>query len=376
MEQIRLDSGSGRKVWMIDTTLRDGEQAPGVFFDRNTKIGIACALEQAGVDELEVGTPAMGASVQNDIRRIAALGLGCRLSVWCRAREDDLAAAARCNVGGVHFSLPVSAIHLGALGKDCSWVLSQTERLVRSARRYFDRITLGAQDATRADRAFLNQFAVLAAQAGVSRLRIADTVGIGRPSTVSNLMRSINEAVPGLALEFHGHNDLGMATANALTALEAGAQAVSVTVNGLGERAGNTALEQIVMALHGHPALNCSVDSKALVSLCRLVARGAGQTLAPTQPVVGDSVFTHESGIHCQAMLKDCRAYEPFAPQQVGRGDRRFVLGAHSGSAAICHLLRQAGIRISPGQARALRPLMAGCGPGRAERLRSGQSAI
>jgi len=363
MEQDRIAADGTRKVWMIDTTLRDGEQAPGVLFDRETKIAVAQSLDRAGLDELEVGTPIMGSAVQEDIRGIAALGLGCRLSVWCRARPDDLDAAARCNVGGVHFSLPVSTIHLEALGKSCSWVLSQAERLIRSAGRHFDRITVGAQDATRADKDFLFQFAALAKELDVHRLRIADTVGTGRPSTVADLIRSLKTAVPDLDLEFHGHNDLGMATANALTALEAGAQAVSVTVNGLGERAGNTALEQIVMALHQHPTLNCSVNSAALLSLCRLVARGAGQSMAPTQPVVGDRVFTHESGIHCHAMFKDTRAYEPFAPQQVGHSDRRFILGAHSGSASICHLLQRAGIRISAQQAQTLRPLLAACRP-------------
>jgi homocitrate synthase NifV len=360
-QQAQIAADDLCKVWVIDTTLRDGEQAPGVFFDRGTKMAIARSLARAGLDELEVGTPVMGSAVQEDIRRIAALGLGCRLSVWCRAHPDDLEAAARCNVGGVHFSLPVSTIHLEALGKSRSWVLSQAECLIRSARRHFDGITVGAQDATRADRDFLFQFAALAKELGVHRLRIADTVGIGRPSTVADLIQSIKMAVPDLDLEFHGHNDIGMATANALTALETGARAVSVTVNGLGERAGNTALEQIVMALHHHPALHSSVDTTALLPLCRLVAHGAGQHMPPTQPVVGERVFTHESGIHCHAMFKDARAYEPFAPQQVGHSERRFVLGTHSGSDAICRLLGRAGIRISAGQAQMLRPLMAGC---------------
>jgi homocitrate synthase NifV len=244
-------------------------------------------------------------------------------------------------------------------------VLSQVELLVRSARRHFDRVSVGAQDATRADQGLLLQLAALAKEAGVYRLRIADTVGIGRPGTISHLIRSLRAAVPDLDLEFHGHNDLGMATANALTALEAGAQAVSVTVNGLGERAGNAALEQIVMALHHHPAMQCCVDSTALLPLSRLVARAAGQSIAPSQPVVGDHVFTHESGLHCHAMFRDARAYEPFAPQLAGHSDRRYVLGTHSGSTAIRHLLRQVGIRISARQAQTLRPLLAGCRPAR-----------
>lgn len=355
-----INGNDQRSIWLVDTTLRDGEQAPGVCFDSATKMEIARALDCAGIDELEAGTPAMGEEVQEDIRRIAALGLHCRLSVWCRAHPDDLAAAARCNVEGVHFSLPVSAIHFGALGKGPSWVLSRAESLITAARAHFDRVTVGAQDATRADEDFLLQFASCAKTAGAHRLRIADTVGISRPATVDRLMRAIKKAVPGLDLEFHGHNDLGMATANALTALEAGAQAVSVTVNGLGERAGNTALEQMVMALHCHPILNCSLDSRALVSLCHLVASAAGRPIAPSQPVAGDHVFTHESGIHCHAMLKDTRAYEPFDPRQAGHRDRRFLLGTHSGSTAIRHLLRQAGIHISAKQAQSLRPLLAG----------------
>lgn len=361
MEQNRITASAPRSVWMIDTTLRDGEQAPGVSFSRASKLDIARGLDRAGIDELEVGTPVMGGPVQEDIRRIAELGLRCRLSVWCRAHPADLAAATRCQVEGVHFSLPVSNIHLSALGKDRSWALTQMEMLVYEARPAFDRVTVGAQDASRADEDFLTEFAGRAHAAGACRLRIADTVGIGRPGTVSRLIRCLRSAVPGLDLEFHGHNDLGMATANALGALESGARSVSVTVNGLGERAGNVALEQIVMALRVHPGLDCAMDASALLSLSRLVARAAGRTIAPDQPVVGDGVFTHESGIHCHAMFNDVRSYEPFSPQQAGHSDRRFVLGTHSGGAAIRNLFRKAGIRISARQAQSLRPLLAGC---------------
>lgn len=347
-----------RTPWIIDTTLRDGEQAPGVLFERQDKLAIARSLDRAGIHELEVGIPAMGPAVREDIRRISAMGLGCELSVWCRACQDDLAAAARCHVGGVHFSLPVSLIQLTALGKEPSWAVTQMESLVESARRYFDRITVGALDATRADRAFLLRFTRQAHSAGACRMRVADTVGIAHPGMVAALVSDIKSTVSGMAIEFHGHNDLGMATANALAALEAGADAVSVTVNGLGERAGNTALEQMAMVLSGHTDLQCPVDTTKLLSLSRLVSRAAGQPVNPMAPVVGERVFTHESGIHCHAMFKEERAYEPFTPQSVGRSDRRFVLGAHSGTYAIRRLLHQAGIRISKGQARALKPLL------------------
>jgi homocitrate synthase NifV len=160
-----------------------------------------------------------------------------------------------------------------------------------------------------------------------------------------------------MAFEFHGHNDLGLATANALAALENGAEAVSVTVNGLGERAGNTALEQIAMVLRQHPGLNCPLNTTHLLSLSQLVARASGMDVGATQPVVGEHMFTHESGIHCQAMFQDHRAFEPFSPQRIGRCDRRYVLGGHSGTASIHRLFQRAGISISREQARSLRPL-------------------
>lgn len=349
---------SSGTAWIIDTTLRDGEQAPGVGFDQNAKLSIAAALNDAGVDELELGTPVIGERVCRDIRHIAALGLRCRLSVWCRAHDDDLAAAIRCNVAGIHFSFPVSPIHLSVLGKKRSWVLSRMTALVAKARNHFDYVSVGAQDATRADRNFLQTFAQAAEAAGAFRLRIADTVGIAYPKTISELMYSLKAGAPRLTFEFHGHNDLGLATANSLSALEAGSEAISVTVNGLGERAGNAALEQIAMVLRHHPKLKCDINTEVLLPLCRLVAAASGQPVMPGQPVVGDQVFAHESGIHCHAMLRDTRAYEPFPPQLTGRNGRRFVLGAHSGETAIRHLLGQAGIQVSSEQAKALRPFL------------------
>ena len=347
-----------RKVQIIDTTLRDGEQAPGVVFDRSAKLVISRALAEAGVDELEIGIPAMGEKAQEDIRRIAALQLKCRLSVWCRARRDDLAAALRCNAGGIHFSFPVSSIHLAALGKTPEWVLEKMDELVVAARRDFDRVTAGALDATRANENFLLEFARQAKISGADGIRIADTVGIGRPRSISKLFFSLCAAVPEMSFEFHGHNDLGMATANALCAVESGAQAVSTTVNGLGERAGNTALEQIVMALSRDGDFSCNVDTRAFLRLCALVAEASGQSLFPAQPIVGAHVFVHESGIHCHALIKDPRTYEPFDPRSAGWHNRRFVLGAHSGAASIRHLLGQAGIEITPGQASQLRKIL------------------
>jgi homocitrate synthase NifV len=355
-----MSEDSKKSIILVDTTLRDGAQSPGVRFHPGDKLEIARALNDMGIDELEVGTPAMGPAEENDISGIADLGLDCRLSAWCRAREEDLTAARRCGVHGVHISLPVSDIHLSALGKDRAWVLDRLGTLIPMALDQFRQVTIGAQDATRAEPAWLAVFARAAEIHGAQRLRIADTVGTARPGMIAGLIAALRRSAPTLPLEFHGHNDLGMATANGLAAAESGAEALSVTVNGLGERAGNAPLEQVVMALRHHPDLLCRAHSHGLLALCRKVSAASGRPIPPNQPVVGELAFTHESGIHCHAMLKDPHAYEPFSPQSIGRPDRRFVMGSHSGRAGIRHLLARAGIVTSSQQVSTLIHLLRG----------------
>lgn len=340
-----------KSICIIDTTLRDGEQAAGICFSRSIKVTIARRLEALGVDELEVGTPAMGPEVQADIRQIVDLRLKSGLTAWCRARTDDLVMAARCGVEGVHISFPMSAIHLNAIGKNTVWILEQLEIIIPVAKANFSRVSIGAQDATRCEPALLEQFAMAAATHGVDRLRIADTVGVARPSTITQLFARLHAAVPDLELEFHGHNDMGMATANTICAVEAGAAAVSATINGLGERAGNAALEQVAVALAHLPEHACRIRLDQLNPLCRLVAKACHRRLPPDQPISGTHIFTHESGIHSHAMLADERTYEPFTPRQLGRNDRHYAIGTHSGSAAITHLMNRNGLLISKAEA-------------------------
>jgi homocitrate synthase NifV len=353
-----MSTPSSRKYILLhDTTLRDGAQASGVFFDSSDKIAIARALDAIGIDEIEVGTPAMGSHEEADIARIRNLGLRCRLSVWCRARTQDILSAARSGVDGIHISFPVSDILLQALNKHRDWVLERLQELIPLAASRFAHVSVGAQDATRADEPFLFRFVEAAARAGAHRLRLADTVGVGRPETIKRLVTCCHQTAPCLPLEFHGHNDLGLATANALIAAEAGAAALSLTINGLGERAGNAALEQVVMILALHPALCCGVDPTHLFSICRLAAIASDRFMAPDRPIVGDLCFTHESGIHCHALFRDRRSYEPFNPQSIGRR-HRLTIGSHSGGAALRHFLRQAGIEASTDQIQALQSLL------------------
>ncbi|WP_244154312.1 homocitrate synthase/isopropylmalate synthase family protein [Desulfospira joergensenii] len=348
----------GIRIRIADTTLRDGEQAPGVVFSTKEKLEIAESLARAGVDEIEAGIPAMGEPAFSQIRQLIQLKLPCTLVSWCRAGKEDIYKASECGTAGVHISFPVSSILLRTFNKDEAWVLEQMEESIEQAKKYFDRISLGAQDAFRTDMDFLETFTQRALYCGIRRISLADTVGTAHPSMVMTRVACLLKKMPGLELGFHGHNDLGMATANAVSAAQAGAKSLSVTVNGLGERAGNIPLEEAAVALAGIEGMFTGIDLSCLTDLSRLVSRASGRKIHSSKPIVGSKVFCHESGIHCAGLLRDSSSYQPFDPGMVGGGESRLLAGYHSGFASIRHTLKSRGISINRTQGEKLLSLV------------------
>lgn len=269
---------------------------------------------------------------------------------------EDLEAAVRTGAHGFHFSLPASPLHQRIWKKDPEWVISRLRRIASIARERFAAFSVGAQDASRADPEFLRIFAMAAREEGAVRLRLADTVGLLTPEKTKGMIGSVKTAAPGLAVEFHGHDDLGMAAANTISALEAGAEAASVTVIGLGERAGNAALEEVAFGLRYGCGVESGIRTDKLQELCALVADKSGRLIPNDKPVVGRSCFRHESGIHCRGIGEDRKSYELVSPDEVGAGREPFVIGKHSGSEGLRKAMEEAGYSIDRGVALALLP--------------------
>ncbi|HHS92768.1 MAG TPA: homocitrate synthase, partial [Campylobacterales bacterium] len=293
-----------------DTTLRDGEQAPYVAFNTQEKLNIAQLLYEAGADELEVGIPAMGSQEQHDLKEILALDLAIPIMSWNRATLEDLEASLACGVKAVDLSIPVSDILIDVKFKgDRERLFRNLEEVVSLAKAEGLFVCIGGEDASRADNDFLAELMQFGKSLGADRFRYCDTVGILTPHQSYENISKLS-ALNLLEIEMHTHNDFGMATANSIAGIEAGAKSANTTVIGLGERAGNASFEQVLMSLTHQFHEKRDIDSSTLKKLVQTVSKAANKPITSSRPIVGEHIFSHESGIHVSGMIQAQNAYE------------------------------------------------------------------
>lgn len=343
--------GQNMKPWNVeicDVTLRDGEQTPGVSFTCEEKAGIARMLDEIRVDVIEAGFPAVSPYEKKCVTAIANLGLDARICGFARAREPDISAAIDCGVDMVSIFIPTSELHVRLkFKKSREEVLQDALRMIDFSRDHGVNVRFAAEDASRTDLGFLKHVYRSAAEHGADLVSFADTVGCLLPTEMYRIMSDLVASVQ-IPLCAHCHNDMGFASANTITAAEAGAFQLHTTVNGIGERAGNAALEEVLLALRMKGGVN-RYDLSHLQKISRMVEKYSGIPIEKTKPVIGEHAFAHESGIHIAAILEDPFSYEHFPPELVG-GERHFILGKHTGKKALEYVVASIGCELDDHQ--------------------------
>ena len=336
------------KIRFLDTTLRDGEQTPGVSLGLDEKLAIAQGLDSLGVDVIEAGSAMTSAGERLSIKAVADFGLKAEICSYVRALKSDVDVALGCDVDSVHLVVPVSDLHIERkLKSDRKSVINLAVAVTEYAKDHGLVVELSGEDASRADLDYLTGLYMAGIEAGADRLAFCDTVGVLVPEVTAQVFSRLSQL--GAPVSVHCHNDFGMATANTVAALRSGASQAHVTVNGIGERAGNASLEEVVMTLESLYKIETGIKCQDIYQLSRMVSRMTGLPLAPSKAIVGENAFTHEAGIHVHGLLADTSTYEPIHPETVGR-KRRIVLGKHAGKASVELALREFGLSVSDQQ--------------------------
>ncbi|MEA1894278.1 MAG: (R)-citramalate synthase [Euryarchaeota archaeon] len=335
-------------IRFLDTTLRDGEQTPGVSLTSEEKAWIARRLDALGVDVIEAGSAITSKGEQDSIRAVVHENLDAEICSYCRIREFDVEKAIECDVDSIHLVVPVSDLHIEKkLKKDRETVRNDAIRSCEFAKDHGLIVELSGEDASRADLDFLKSLYADGIEAGADRLCFCDTVGILTPERTTQVFKELSDL--GAPLSIHCHDDFGLATSNTVAAILAGAAQAHVTINGIGERAGNTPLEEVAMVLESLYHMETRINCKELYTTSRLVSRLTGVPVAPNKSIIGGNAFTHEAGIHVHGLLADPFTYQPISPEVVGR-EQRIVLGKHTGRASIDASLHELGIVASDAQ--------------------------
>jgi len=348
-KQIFQATRMPERVKILDTTLRDGEQTPNVALSSDDKLKIAQALDELGADIIEAGFPINSEGEAEAVKRIANAGLKSEICALCRATESDIDAALACDVDSVHIFLATSKTHLEKKLKITQEEAVEKARAsVRYAKDHGLVVEFSAEDGTRTELEFLHKIHKVVEDAGVDRIDIPDTVGVMTPPAMTQFVAEIkkNTRVP---LAVHCHDDFGLSVANSLAGVLGGAEEVHCTINGLGERAGNAALEEVVMGLQAFYGIKTRINTRKMAFVSRLVSQLTAIAVPPNKAIVGENAFSHESGIHVHGVLSECSTYEPMRPELVGK-ERTFVVGKHSGIHAVQNKLKEYGLELQHDQ--------------------------
>ncbi len=349
---IALSNNFPERIRIFDTTLRDGEQTPGVSLTPEKKLVIAKRLDEIGVNVIEAGFAAASEGELEAIRLIVKEGLKAEVCSFARGVKEDIDAVLKSGADSVFLVIPSSDLHiLHKLKKKREEILKLIEDCIQYAKAHGLLVELGAEDATRSNPDFLKRMIATSISAGADRVTPCDTVGILTPEKAYEFYSSLKNTFPNVPLGVHCHDDFGMAVANSIAALKAGAEVAHVTVNGLGERAGNAALEELVVSLKILYKVEIGIKTENLYDISLLVSRLTGIPVQPNKAIVGENAFVHESGIHTKAILAEPLTYEPIPPEIVGR-TRRLVVGKHAGSGGIEAALKEMGLHPSSDQLR------------------------